>query len=258
MSAHGVSADLAKAKAITSWPKPRDVHDVRSFIGMTTFYRRFIPGSSGVAAPITELIGLEKFAWTKAADKAFEEIKRLMTAALVLRLPDFAMVFEVACDASAVGIGDFLNQDGHPIEYFSQKLNKVQRRYENYDHEFYAFVQSLRHWHHYLLPKEFVLYSDHIALRHLHDQKKVSDRHARWIEYLQDYTFVIRYKKGKENTVPNALNRRPLILNLMRVQILGFEQIRENYATCLDFGKIYRTTHDQATIECPDYYASKG
>ena len=206
MSARGVSADPAKVKAITSWPTLCDVHDIRSFIGITTFYRRFIPGFGGVAAPITELISPEKFAWTKAADKAFEEIKRLMTAAPVLRLPDFTKVFEVACDASAVGIGGVLSQDGHPVEYFSQMLNEVQRHYENYDREFYALVQSIRHWRHYLLPKEFVLYSDHIALRHLHDQKKVSDCHARWIEYLQDYTFVIRYKKGKENTVPNALS----------------------------------------------------
>ena len=169
LSDHGVSVDPAKVKAITSWPKPRVIHDVRSFIGMATFYRRFIPGFNGVAAPITGLIGPEKFAWTKAADKAFEEIKRLMTAAPVLRLPDFAKVFEVACDASTVGIGSVLSQDGHPVEYFSQKLNEVQRRDENYDREFYALVQSLRHWRHYLLPKEFVLYSDHIALRHLHD-----------------------------------------------------------------------------------------
>ena len=73
LSDHGVSVDPAKVKAITSWPKPRVIHDVRSFIGMATFYRRFIPGFNGVAAPITRLIGPDKFAWTKATDKAFED-----------------------------------------------------------------------------------------------------------------------------------------------------------------------------------------
>ena len=92
-----------------------------------------------------------------------------MTQAPVLRLPDFGRVCEVACNASGVGIGGVLNQEGHPVEYFSQKLNDVQRHYLNYDQEFYAIIQSICYWRHYLLPKEFVLFSDHDALKYLHD-----------------------------------------------------------------------------------------
>ena len=128
MSARGVAADPAKISAITTWPPLKDVHDVRSFIGLATFYRRFVPNFSGVAAPITDLIRLEKFDWKKAAEKAFEELKRLMTEALVLRLPDFERVFEVACDASGVGIGGVLSQEGHPVEYFSEKLDDTKHR----------------------------------------------------------------------------------------------------------------------------------
>ncbi|XP_078444228.1 uncharacterized protein LOC144713508 [Wolffia australiana] len=168
---------------------------------------RRLLGFSGITAPITDILKSDKFEWTGMADQAFELLKKLMTEAPVLKLPDFSDVFEVACDASGVGIGGVLSQRGHPIEYFSEKLNDTRKRYDNYDREFYALVQSLRHWRHYLLPKEFVLFSDHGALRHLHDQKKVSDRHARWIAYLQDFTFVIRHKKGKDNVVADALSR---------------------------------------------------
>ncbi|MFG1569991.1 Ty3/Gypsy family RNase HI domain-containing protein, partial [Staphylococcus aureus] len=83
-------------------------------------------------------------------------------------------VFEVACDASGVGIGGVLSQEGHPIAYFSEKLNEAKQRYSNYDREFYAVVQSLRYWRHYLLPKDFVLFSDHQALRFLSSQKKLA------------------------------------------------------------------------------------
>ena len=117
LSARGVAADPAKISAIKTWPPLKDVHDLRSFIGLATFYRRFVPNFSGVATPITDLIRLERFDWTKAAEKAFEELKRLMTEAPVLRLPDFERVFKVACDASRIGIGGVLSQEGHPVEY---------------------------------------------------------------------------------------------------------------------------------------------
>ena len=91
-----------------------------------------------------------------------------MKEALVMRLPDFSKVFEVACDASSVRIGGNLGQEGHPVAYFSEKLNEPKRKkYSNYEREFYAIVQSLKHWQHYLLPQEFVLYSDHEALQYL-------------------------------------------------------------------------------------------
>ena len=105
--------------------------------------------------------------WTKAASKTFYELKKKMTEAPVLRLPDFSKAFEVACDASRVGIGGVLSQKGHPIAFFSEKLNDPKLKYSTYDKEFYAIVQALRYWRHYLLPQELVLYSDHDVLRFL-------------------------------------------------------------------------------------------
>ncbi|XP_078438336.1 putative mitochondrial protein AtMg00860 [Wolffia australiana] len=116
LSANGVAVDPAKIDAIISWPKLKSIHNVRSFIGLATFYRRFIPGFSGITAPITDILKRDKFEWTSATDQAFELLKKHMTEAPVLKLQDFNKVFEVACDNSGVGIGGVLSQEGHPIE----------------------------------------------------------------------------------------------------------------------------------------------
>ena len=115
-------------------------------------------------APIFDCVRKETFEWTKTTNKAFLKIKEKMTQTPVLRLPDISKVFEVACDALGVGIGGVLSQQNHPIAFFSKKLNEAKLKYSTYDKEFYAVVQTLRYWRHYLLPQEFVLYSDHEAL----------------------------------------------------------------------------------------------
>ena len=127
-----------------------------------------------------------------------------------------------------------------------------------YDKEFYAVIQALRDWHYYLLSKEFVLFSDHEALKYLHSQQKLSDRHARWVEYLQDYTFVIRHKKGKDNVVADALSHRAHILTLVRVQVTGFESLKDSYSTCPDFGPIVQALEVGTSLEHRDYLRTEG
>ena len=170
--------DPKKVKAILDWLEPKNLHEVRSFHGLTTFYRRFIRGFNNFTSPIIDCLKKGTFLLTKAASKAFHELQKSMTQAHVHSLLNFSKVFEVTCDASGVGLGGILSQEGYPVAYFNEKLCEARMRYTTYEKEFYAVVQSLRHWRHYLLPKKFVIFLDHETLKYLNSQQKLSARHA--------------------------------------------------------------------------------
>ncbi|KAI0493191.1 hypothetical protein KFK09_027467 [Dendrobium nobile] len=172
VSASGIEADPRKIEVIVNWPIPQSFTEVRRFHGLASFYRRFIKNFSSIATPITEILKSEPFIWSSSAQSSFKLLKKAITASPILSLPNFNKVFEVECDASNVGIGAALSQDGHPIAFFSEKLNEARQKYSTYDKEFYALVRALHHWNHYLLAKDFVLYTDHEALRFLNSQKK--------------------------------------------------------------------------------------
>ena len=129
----GIAVDPAKTSAIHAWPTPQSLFDVRSFHGLAQFYRRFIRNFSSIAAPLTDLFWQVQFAWNPSADRAFQQLKVALSTAPVLRLPNFSKFFDVAMDASGVGIGVVLSQYTHPVSYFSEKLNEAKVRYSNYD-----------------------------------------------------------------------------------------------------------------------------
>ncbi|KAK8676548.1 hypothetical protein V6N13_142122 [Hibiscus sabdariffa] len=137
-------------------------------------------------------------------------------------------------------IGAVLTQDGHPIAYFSEKLNGASLNYPTYDKEMYALVRALETWQHYIWPKEFVIHLDHEALKHLKGLHKLSKRHDKWVEFLESFPYVIKYKKGKENVVADALSRRYALLNALESKLLGFAYLNELYANDHDFGEVYK------------------
>jgi len=236
----GVHVDPEKIKAIQEWPILKNVGDIRNFHGLASFYRRFVPHFSTIASPLNELAKKDTpFVWGDRQQQAFDEIKDTLTQAPVLALPNFEKTFELECDAFGVGIGAVLLQEGHPIAYFSEKLNGPSLNYPTYDKELYALVCALHTWEHYLVSKEFVIHTDHEALKYLKSQHKLDKRHAKWVEFLEQFPYIIKYNKGKSNVVVDALSRRYTLLAKLGSQILGFDNVCELYSQDPFFAPIY-------------------
>jgi ribonuclease HI len=223
VGAEGIQVDEEKVRVIREWPTPTTVEQVQSFHGLATFYRRFIRHFSSLVAPLTECLKKRQFRWGDEQKVSFVEIKERLSTTPVLALPDFKKLFEVDCDASIVGIGAVLSQEGRPIEFFSEKLNEARRKWTTYELEFYAVIRALKHWEHYLIHREFVLYSDHQALKFVNTQNTLNRMHARWIAFKQKFTFVLKHKSGKQNKVANALSRRSALLVTLQSKITSLE-----------------------------------
>ena len=164
----GINVDQEKVKVIREWPTPTSVSDVRSFHGLASFYRRFIKNFSTIAVPLTECIKKNVgFKWGIEQDEAFNLLKDKLSSAPLLSLPNFTKPFEIECDASGIGIGGVLMQEGKPIAFFSEKLSGASLNYPTYDKEFYALVRVLKTWQHYLGYKEFIIHTDHESLKYL-------------------------------------------------------------------------------------------
>lgn len=247
VTSQGVQVDEEKVRAIKEWPIPKTVAEVRKFHGLAGFYRRFVQDFSTIAASLTEIIKKSVgFTWGPAQDHAFRLLKKRLTNAPLLFLPDFLKTFEVKCDASGIGIGAVLMQDKRPIAFFSENLGGATLNYPTYDKELYALVRALETLQHYLWPKEFVIHTDHQSLKHLKGQQKLNKRHARWVEFIENFPYVIKFKQGKENVVADALSRRYALLLSMEAQQLGFEQIKSYYDQDPDFHDTYQATTWQA------------
>ncbi|TYK26105.1 F15O4.13 [Cucumis melo var. makuwa] len=226
----GVKVDEEKVKAIREWPTPTNASEVRSFHGLASFYRRFIKDFSSIASPLTELVKKHvKFEWKEKQENAFNELKEKLIKAPCLALPNFDKSFEIECDASGIGIGAVLMQEKQPIMFFSEKLNGAQLNYSTYDKELHALVRALKVWQHYLWPKEFVIHTDHESLKHLKGQTKLNKRHAKWVEFIETFPYVIHYKKGKDNMVADALSRRYALFSSLSAKVLGFKHMIELY-----------------------------
>jgi hypothetical protein len=240
VSAKGIAVDEEKVKAIKEWPTPKSITEVRSFHGLASFYRRFVKDFSTLAAPLTEIVKKSVgFKWGSEQDRAFIEIKERLCGAPLLALPDFSKTFEIECDASGIGIGAVLMQEKRPIAYFSEKLNGAALNYPTYDKELYALVRALETWQHYLWPKEFVIHTDHESLKHLKGQGKLNRRHAQWMEFIETFPYVIKYKQGKENIVADALSRRYALVSTLNAKLLGFEYVKELYVNDDDFASVF-------------------
>ena len=236
-----------KVEAIQKWPQPRNVHDVRQFLGVAGYYRRFIRNYSLIALPLTELLKvgegmtkLKKFepvVWNTAHQSAFEQLKRVLTEAPVLMQPRVDQPFIIETDASDAAIGGCLLQydtDGklHPVAYSSMKLSPAQFKYPVHEKELLAIKEALRVWACYVdNGHEVTIFTDHKSLKYMNTIKRPSKRLVRWIDEFQAWKLNIKYRRGSEAIVPDALSRRPDLLNAMA---LGLAPEKDEYVVFME------------------------
>lgn len=208
-----LKTDMDKIEAIQNFPPPKTIKQLRSFLGLAGWYRRFIRNFATKISPLTDCLQISKsFILTEAASDAFNEIKKDLTNAPVLAQADFSKPFFIQCDASTVGIGSVLyqkdeNDHEHPIYFFSKKLNPAQRKYTVTELECLAAVLSVKKFRPFIEGQEFKILTDHSSLKWLMSQRDLGGRLARWSLKLQAFNFTIEHRKGKDQVVPDALSR---------------------------------------------------
>ncbi|GJZ50098.1 putative nucleotidyltransferase, ribonuclease H [Tanacetum coccineum] len=205
----GIHVDPSKIEVVKNWKAPTTPSEVRSFLGLAGYYRRFIVNFSKIAKPLTSLTQKnQKYEWGKKEEEAFQTLKNNLCDAPILSLPDGIEDFVVYCDASNQGLGCVLMQRGKVIAYASRQLKIHEKNYTTHDLELGAVVFALKTWRHYLYGTKSVIYTDHKSLQHIFDQKELNMRQRRWIELFSDYECEIRYHPGKANVVADALSRK--------------------------------------------------
>jgi len=167
ISKEGVDPDPSKIQAVVDWPTPKTIKQLRGFLGLSGYYRRFVKSYAQIAAPMTNLLKKDAFQWNDEATRSFLELKEALTKAPVLQFPDFEQEFVIETDACSTGIGVVLLQNNHPIAYFSSKLSGRMASASVYVKEMFAITQSVSKWRHYLLGRHFTIKTDHKSLKNL-------------------------------------------------------------------------------------------
>jgi RNase H-like domain found in reverse transcriptase/Reverse transcriptase (RNA-dependent DNA polymerase)/Integrase zinc binding domain/Retroviral aspartyl protease len=213
----GLAVQKHKVDSIVQWPTPECVKDVRSFLGLTGYYRRFVEGYSAMAKPLTDLTHNDTpFVWGENEMAAFMQLKQSLAQAPTLATPDSSKPYVLHTDASGYAVGATLSQDlGNgrglqPVAFMSKKMSPAQRHYAVHEWELLAVVEALRAWRCYLYGSAHAIeiFTDHHSLQYINTQPNLSARQCRWVELLQDYTFKIRHIAGDRNVVADALSRR--------------------------------------------------
>ena len=211
----GVTADPAKVEAVRSFPVPTNAKKVRSFLGLASYYRRFVPSFARIARPLHHLTKKDaEFVWTGECEEAFQRLKQLLITAPVLAYPDFTKPFKLETDASAEGLGAVLGQEieggsTKPIAFASRSLQGAEQRYPITELEALAVVWAVGQFRHYLYGHKCEVITDHQPLRSLLNTPHPSGKLARWGLALQELDLVIQYRPGRQNSVADALSRAP-------------------------------------------------
>ncbi|KAI3695721.1 hypothetical protein L1987_78721 [Smallanthus sonchifolius] len=208
----GIHVDPAKIEAIKKWETPKTPTEIRQFLGLEGYYRRFIENFSKIAQSLTLLTQKDrKFEWGDKQEESFQLLKQKLCNAPILTLPKGTDGFVVYCDASHQGLGCVLMQKDKVIAYASRQLKVHEKNYTTHDLELGDVVFALKIWRHYLYGTKCTIFTDHKSLQHIFDQKMLNMRQRRWVEHLNDYDCEICYHSGKANVVADAFSRKERI-----------------------------------------------
>ncbi|VDI61165.1 Hypothetical predicted protein [Mytilus galloprovincialis] len=214
ISKEGIQVDTSKTKAVETFPIPNNQHDVRSFLGLCNYYRKFVKGYAKIVSPLNRLLTKDSpFKWTSDCQKAFETLKTALTSTPVLKFPNFNKPFIISCDASGSAIGYILSQFGedkkeHVIGYGGRALSPAEKKYTVTEQEMLALVSAVAYFHVYLISNKFTVYTDHKALSWLQTIKHTNSRLIRWALKLQEYNFEVIHRPGSRNQHCDSLSRR--------------------------------------------------
>ena len=211
VSAEGIRVNLVKIEDVVNWKPPRSVTEVRSFLSLAGYYRRFVKGFSFIASPLTKLLrkGV-MFEWSDKCHNSFEQLKEMLVEAPVLTQPTSGKEYILYSDASGIGLGCVLMQNEKVVAYASRQLKSHEQNYPTHDLELDAVVFALKIWRHYLYGEKCKIYIDHKSLKYLLTQKELNLRQCRWLELFKDYECIIDYHPGKANMVVDALSRKAM------------------------------------------------
>jgi hypothetical protein len=209
ISQAGIAVDPDKVQEVMNWKPPTTVRQIRSFLGLAGYYRRFIPDFSRIAKPMTEVLKKgAKFVWGQKCEDAFHSLRQHLTTTPVLAQSDNNKPFDVYCDASGTGLGCVLMQDNRVIAYESSALRPHEQNYPTHDLELAAVVHALKMWRHYLMGTHCNIFTDHKSLKYIFTQADLNMRQRRWLELIKDYDLEVHYHPGKANVVADAFSRK--------------------------------------------------
>ena len=219
ISKEGIKPDPAKIDKVQQYPVPKNLTQIRAFLGLASYYRRFIKDFSSIAKPLNYLLRKDiPYIWTQEQQNAFEKLKNYLITAPILAYPKFNESFILYTDASTYALGAILAQNDennkeHIIAYASRTLSPAEKNYSITELECLAIVWAIKHFHHYIYGATFTLITDHSALCYLFNLPNPTGRIARWIIKLQGYTFNIKHRSGNKHTNVDTFSRLPPLEN---------------------------------------------
>jgi hypothetical protein len=208
LSGSGVQTNPAKIKEVVEWATPISLKKLRGFLGLTGYYRRFIPRYAIICQPLYAALKKNVFTWGPEQQAAFDKLKMVMSQPPLLALPDFTLPFTLETDACATGLGAVLMQQSRPLAYFSKCLGPTTSAKSVYEKEAMAILEALKKWRHYFLGNQLIIKTDQSSLKYLASQRLLEGIQHKLMLKLLEFDFQIQYKKGSENTAVDALSRK--------------------------------------------------